>query len=60
MTMNASPVPNRPTTANTGTSRPRNRTLPGPRYGRSTSGLISRSRMTDRCAIENDSIAPNA
>ena len=36
------------------------RTVPGPRYGRSWSGWVTRRRMTARCAIVNDSIAPNA
>ena len=34
--------------------------LPGPVDGRRASGLASRSRMTARCAIVNDSIAPKA
>ena len=46
--------------ANNGRSRPRNLTLPGPRYGRAKSGYFSRSRITAACAIVNDSIAPNA
>jgi hypothetical protein len=57
---NARPVPIRPNTANSGMSRPRTVTLPGPRYGRSRSGTFSRSAMSAMCATENDSIAPNA
>ena len=57
---NARNVPSPPTTANSGSSRPPIRSVPGPRYGRARSGSSLRSRITDRCAIVNDSIAPNA
>ena len=59
-TTNASPVPSPPKTANSGTSGRAMRTLPGPRYGRGASGWRIRSRITETCAIVNDSIAPNA
>ena len=59
-TSSESPVPAMPSSANGGRSWPRIRTRPGLRYGRGTSGCVTRSRSTARWAIENDSIAPNA
>src|SRR5437588_112800 len=53
-------VPSPPRIANRGSSRPPSLTFPGPRYGRARSGSTTRRRMTARCAIVNDSIAPNA
>ena len=53
-------VPVRPMTASGGSSWPRTRIRPGLRYGRRTSGSVTRRQMSDRCAIENESIAPKA
>ncbi len=59
-TTNAMPVPSAPRTANSGSRRPAIDSVPGPRYGRSLSGSISRRRMTARWAIVNESMAPKA
>ena len=59
-TTNERTVPVRPMTASGGSSWPRTRRRPGLRYGRRASGSLTRRQMSDRCAIENDSIAPNA
>ena len=57
-----SPVPSPPKTANSGSvAAARRAALPGPRHGRSTSGLLdAAARSPPACAIVNDSIAPNA
>ena len=54
------PVPNPPKRASTGSSRPRMRSVTGERYGRSASGRVILSLMTETCAIVNESIAPKA
>ena len=55
----AANVPIPPTTAVIGMRRPRIRTLPGMRYGRSRSGSLMRSATIAACAVVNESIAPN-
>ncbi len=59
-TSSAIPVPSPPNTASVGIRRPRTVTEPGLIHGRSASGWVTRSLITARCAIVNESIAPNA
>ena len=58
-TIQAKKVPSPPTTAVRGRSNPKALIVPMGRHGRSLSGYFCRNRITDRCAIVKDSIAPN-
>ena len=49
-----------PMTAVSGTGTPRTRTLSGARNGRSSSGSLNRSTMTEMCAAVNEIMEPNA